>query len=79
MFIMPPSLNVLKQRLEARGTDSKESIEKRLAAAQKEVDLALQLRIFHRIIKNDNLEIFLKQSTEQIIKWYPILNTNSSK
>ena len=37
IFIMPPSLEILKQRLEARGTDSPEVIAVRLENAQKEM------------------------------------------
>jgi len=52
IFIMPPSLKILKQRLEQRGLDSKEVIENRLLNAEKEI---AQKNIYHHIIINDQL------------------------
>lgn len=37
VFILPPSLPVLEQRLRGRGTDSEESIAKRMASAREEI------------------------------------------
>ena len=52
IFISPPSLEVLKQRLEARGTDSPEVIAVRLANARKEM---AQKSIYRHIVTNDRL------------------------
>jgi len=38
IFIMPPSLEVLEQRLRDRGTETEESIQKRLKTAREEVN-----------------------------------------
>ncbi len=38
VFINPPGLNTLKTRLVDRGTETEESLAKRLAAAKVEVD-----------------------------------------
>jgi guanylate kinase len=38
IFILPPSFEVLRQRLESRGTDSREVIETRLRNARREMD-----------------------------------------
>lgn len=53
IFIQPPSINVLRQRLTARGTDAPEVIEQRLARAEFELGFAPK---FDRIVVNDNLE-----------------------
>jgi guanylate kinase len=53
IFITPPSIAVLKQRLTERGTDSPEVIEKRLNNAKKE--MAFEHLYQHHIV-NDNLE-----------------------
>jgi len=53
LFIQPPSVDTLRQRLLCRNTDSKEMIEKRLAKATYEMNFAAQ---FDHIIINDNLE-----------------------
>ncbi|MBW1893178.1 MAG: guanylate kinase [Deltaproteobacteria bacterium] len=53
IFIMPPSLDVLRIRLESRGTDSKEVIDKRLENAKQEID---KKGLYQHIIVNDDLE-----------------------
>ncbi len=52
IFIMPPSLEILKQRLEIRGTDSPEVIAVRLDNAQKEM---AQKHIYRHIVTNARL------------------------
>jgi len=53
IFILPPSLDVLKQRLETRGTDSPAVIAVRLDNAQKEM---AQQDIYRHIVINDRLQ-----------------------
>lgn len=53
VFIMPPSVEVLRMRLEGRGTDSPEAIERRLAKADQEIGYAPR---FDRVVVNDDLE-----------------------
>jgi guanylate kinase len=53
IFIMPPSLEALRVRLEFRATDSVEVIEKRLKDAGKEME---QRYIYRHVIVNDNLD-----------------------
>ncbi|MEZ4686750.1 MAG: guanylate kinase [Bacteroidia bacterium] len=52
-FIQPPGIEVLKKRLERRGTDSAEDITRRIAKAEEEMKFAPQ---FDYIIINDVLE-----------------------
>lgn len=52
IFIRPPSLEMLKQRLENRGTDSAETIAVRLGNAEKEM---AQQDLYHHVIVNDQL------------------------
>ena len=40
VFIMPPSMTELRRRLEARGTDTKEAIDARIARARQEIEEA---------------------------------------
>lgn len=54
IFIKAPSLEVLRQRLMARGTESPQGLEERIAKAELEL---LDADEFDRIIVNDNLEI----------------------
>jgi guanylate kinase len=53
IFISPPSLQELEFRLRARGTDSEETIQKRLINAKKEIDAG---QTFDVIVVNDSLE-----------------------
>lgn len=53
IFILPPSLEVLKSRLTGRGTDCSEVIEKRLNEALREIDCA---RDYDYIVVNDDLD-----------------------
>ncbi len=53
IFIMPPSVEELKRRLELRGTESPESIAKRVGKAKEEMEFA---KDFDMIVINDNLE-----------------------
>ena len=52
IFILPPSLEVLQQRLKTRGTDSAESIAVRLRNAEKEMS---QQDLYHHLVVNDQL------------------------
>ncbi len=63
LFIQPPSIEVLKQRLEQRGTETPESISKRLAKARFELGYA---KLFDRIIINDQLEAAIEQTVEAV-------------
>jgi guanylate kinase len=54
IFVTPPSVEVLKERLLKRNTDSLESIEKRLSWANEEIKLA---KNYDYIIVNDELQV----------------------
>lgn len=53
VFIMPPSLKVLRERLTARGTEAPEALELRLATAEHEMELA---PAYDAIVVNDDLD-----------------------
>jgi len=53
VFVQPPSVEELRNRLISRSTDSPEGIEKRVAKAEYELTFATQ---FDRIIVNEHLE-----------------------
>lgn len=63
VFIQPPSVKALKERLIARGTDDLVSIEKRVAKA--EVELTFRSK-FDIVLVNDNLEECLEESVKLI-------------
>lgn len=53
IFILPPSMDVLEQRLRGRGTETEEKVQLRLAQAKNEIRRAGE---FKYIITNDDLE-----------------------
>ncbi|OCX50862.1 guanylate kinase [Mucilaginibacter sp. PPCGB 2223] len=59
IFVQPPSLLVLIERLTGRGTDSPEKLEERFAKARKELDYAPQFDI---ILNNYELETACKEA-----------------
>lgn len=64
LFIAPPSLEILRERLVKRGTDTPEAIEKRVAKAEKEM---LYSGNFDKILINDDLQTALNE-VELIIR-----------
>lgn len=54
IFIQAPSVEILRQRLTGRGTDSPEAIERRVAKAAEETEYAKGK--FDYVLVNDNLE-----------------------
>ena len=52
IFIKPPSMDILEQRLRSRGTESEESLTIRLERAEKEITYANK---FDRIVVNDEI------------------------
>jgi guanylate kinase len=53
IFVMPPSLEVLEQRLRNRNTDSDQKISQRLAKAEEEISLSSGFDI---VLENDDLD-----------------------
>ena len=60
IFIQPPSIDALQSRLKKRGTDSEETIKKRMAAAEKE--MAKKHLYSHVVMNND-----LPKAVEELI------------
>jgi len=58
IFILPPSLQTLKERLEMRMTDSKEQVEERLKKAVVEIKSYSQ---YDYVIINDTIEVAFRQ------------------
>lgn len=66
IFIMAPSVEELRRRLLSRGTDSPESIEKRIAKAEEENGYAGR---FDTVIVNDSLEKAVDETAGKIQKF----------
>ena len=63
VFIQAPSVEVLRQRLVGRGTDSAEDIEKRVAKAAEEMTYAPQ---FDKVLINDDLATALAEADAMV-------------
>ena len=56
LFLSPPSLEILEERLRGRGTDKEEDIQQRLAQAKNEMDYAQTPGVHDKTIVNNDLE-----------------------
>ena len=63
IFVMPPSVEVLEQRLRSRGTETEEAISKRLARSAAELGESSH---FDVTIVNDNLQEAVEQTKKVI-------------
>lgn len=66
IFVKPPSIEELKKRLEKRKTETKETINKRIEKADKELQYS---KNFDVIITNDDLEKTKKKTFELVKKF----------
>ena len=57
IFVLPPSLEILENRLKDRNQDSKEVIAKRMAAAKEEISHVSE---YDYVIINDNMDVALR-------------------
>lgn len=64
VLIKAPSVEVLRQRLSGRGTDSPEAIEKRVAKAASEMEFAEGK--FDYVLVNDDLETAFREAEEAV-------------
>jgi guanylate kinase len=63
IFVQPPSLEVLIERLTGRGTDSPEKLQERFAKAEKELNYAPEFDI---ILKNHDLQTACGEAEELV-------------
>lgn len=64
VFVQPPSIETLEERLRSRNTDTEETLQIRLSKAQQELDKA---QAFDEIVINDDLSTALTQ-TEELVR-----------
>lgn len=63
VFVAPPSLQELENRLRKRGTETEESLKKRVGKADQEMQSA---PLFDRIIVNDQLEKAVEEAVQAV-------------
>jgi len=72
VFIKPPSLEILEDRLRKRNTETEDSLRKRLDAAKAEMEYAEQPGSHDYIIVNDDVEISYKNMVGWIKENYKV-------
>ena len=70
IFVQPPSLEALIDRLTSRGTDSEEKLKERFAKAGKELEYASQFDI---ILPNNDLDTACREAEKLVLEF---LNAN---
>ena len=63
VFIQAPSVEELRRRLELRGTDTPEAIDRRVAKAEEEMTYA---SLFDRVLVNDDLQTAFREAEEMV-------------
>lgn len=70
IFIMPPSVEELRKRLQGRNTETEEDLQKRLSRAEMEIKLSTE---FDKVVLNDDLDTAVSQVEkairQQMKKW----------
>lgn len=63
IFIMPPSIDALEERLRKRKSEDEESLKKRIKKASQEIDEA---KNFDKVILNDDLNIAVEETKDTV-------------
>jgi len=74
VFVAPPSMKILEQRLRDRKTETEDAIQRRTANAQKEVDFGTAHGNFDEVLINNNLDHASLRLRQILEEWYPHLN-----
>jgi guanylate kinase len=72
IFIAPPSIESLETRLLGRGSESPETLRKRVGNAKAEVEYGLAPGNFDRVIVNDDLEKAVREFQEAVRDLYDL-------
>ena len=73
VFIAPPSIDTLRDRLLNRGTETPETLERRFQNARAELEYGMQPGNFDVVVVNDNLEKAVSDFTTAVMDMY-VLN-----
>ncbi|KAH8385514.1 guanylate kinase [Drosophila serrata] len=68
IFNNPPSIEELERRLRLRGSETEESLRKRLNAAQVELDYGLTAGNFHKIINNVDIDVAYQEFRDFVVQ-----------
>lgn len=68
VFVNTPTIDDLKARLEARGTETEETLAKRIGNAETEMKMATDSGIFKKFLVNEDKDQFIQEAVAYITK-----------
>lgn len=74
VFIRPPSIQELENRLRDRSSETAENMDKRLEAATVEIEYGTRAGNFHKVLVNDDLDECVGNLQHTLLEWYPHLD-----
>eukprot|EP00951_Prasinocladus_malaysianus_P015506 scaffold118992_cov36-Prasinocladus_malaysianus.AAC.3 len=78
VFVRPPSMEALAERLKKRGTDSEEAMHKRLSNAEAEIKTAASSNLYDITIVNEEIDVAYDKLKEYLHDKLPATFTNAS-
>jgi len=73
VFVAPPSMDILSERLIGRGTETKESVKKRTRNAEAEMEYGMVKGNFDDVIVNGNLDQACRDFRDTVSQFYDLL------
>ena len=74
VFVAPPSVDNLEQRLRGRGTETEETLTRRLGNAQREMEYGYGEGNFDYVLVNGELDVAVDELADKMRGWYPTLD-----
>jgi guanylate kinase len=76
IFLSPPSLSALRERLSGRGTETPEAVAARLDASTTEIEYARTPDAYHAVVVNDDLDSAYEKLKKCIVlgEWQEVGN-----
>ena len=68
VFVQTPTIDDLRERLVARGTETEETLAKRVSNADKEMKMAEESRLFQKVLINDDKKRFLEEAVDYVTR-----------
>lgn len=79
IFIQPPSMEELRRRLTSRGTETKESMERRMDTAVSAVKFSKEEGVYDLVLENDELEKAYKEFKDFLKQTCPAITSKESR
>ena len=73
VFVAPPSVENLEERLRGRGTETEETLKRRLGNARTELEYGRGEGNFDMVLVNDDVDVAVEELADQMRGWYPTM------